>query len=297
MFRKVQFGDWLLLGGLVVLWGSSFAMTKVAVASMGPAWVMALRLTVAAAALLPVAILSGRSFALPARVWGKFAWLGFAGHALPFFLISWGTQFISSGVSGILMGAIPLFIVVLAHFFLPAERLTFFKALGFVIGFCGLVYLIGPAGLLTASASGSQLVGELAVLGGCVSYAVHGITAKRLGMEDPILQTSAVCALGAAMGPAAAMIAEPAGLSNATSGAMWSVIGLGLLPTAAASLLMYVMLTRTGPSFISYSNYLVPVYALFFGAIALGESLNTRVFVALALILLGIAVSRIARPA
>jgi drug/metabolite transporter (DMT)-like permease len=272
-------------------------MTKIAVASMGPAWVMALRLAVAAAALLPAAIISGRSFAVSGKVWSKFAWLGFAGHALPFFLISWGTQYISSGVSGILMGAIPLFIVMLAHFILPAERLTVFKALGFIIGFCGLVYLIGPADLLNTAASGSQLIGELAVLGGCVSYAVHGVSAKRLGMEDPILQTSAVCTLGAIMGLAAAAIAEPSGLSNATSAAVWSVIGLGLLPTAAASLLMYVMMTRTGPSFIAYSNYLVPVYALFFGALALGEELNTRVFVALALILVGIAVSRISRRA
>jgi drug/metabolite transporter (DMT)-like permease len=297
MSRKARIGDWLLLGGLIVLWGSSFAMTKIAVTSMGPTWVMASRLTVAAAVLLPTAIISGRSFAVSGKVWSKFAWLGFAGYALPFFLISWGTQFISSGVSGILMGAIPLFIVALAHFFLPAERLTVLKAIGFIIGFCGLVYLIGPAELLNMSASGSELMGEVAVLGGCVSYAVHGVSAKRLGMEDPLLQTSAVCALGAAMGLAAAALAEPSGLSNVTSAAVWSVIGLGVLPTAAASLLMYVMMTRTGPSFISYSNYLVPVYALLFGALALGEELNTRVFVALGLILIGIAVSRIApRP-
>ncbi|MFN0191879.1 MAG: DMT family transporter [Aestuariivirga sp.] len=297
MSRKVGFGDWLLLTGLIVLWGSSFAMTKIAVASMGPAWVMALRLVVAAIVLLPIAIVSGRSFALSNKVWGKFAWLAVVGHALPFFLISWGTQFISSGVSGILMGAIPLFVVVLAHLYLADEKLTAMKALGFVIGFCGLLYLIGPSELLAITSAGDELVGELAVIGGCVSYSIHAVSAKRLGMEDPILQTTAVCALGAVMGLAAAMLAEPAGLTNATSAAVWSVIGLGLLPTAAASLLMYAMMARTGPSFISYSNYLVPVYALFFGAAALGEELNARVFVALGLILIGIAVSRISRRA
>ncbi len=84
------------------------------------------------------------------------------------------------------MGAIPLFLVVLAHFFLPGEPLTLPKAAGFLLGFAGIVVLIGPEALFTLSLSGEELIGEAAILLACLSYAVHGIAAKRMGMEDPV---------------------------------------------------------------------------------------------------------------
>lgn len=268
-------------------------MTKIAVASLGPAWVMALRLTVAAAVLVPVALLVGHRFRFALPVWTKFTWLAIAGHALPFFLISWGTQFISSGVSGLLMGAIPLFVVVLAHFFLADEQLTASRAVGFILGFGGLVYLIGPGEILNLAAAGDDLLGELAVVGGCISYAIHAVSAKRLGFEEPVQQTASVCFLGSIIGVLFAFAFESEGLANVSAAAWWSVIGLGALPTAAASLLMYRLLMRVGPSFVAYSNYLVPVYALLFGAVVLDEALNSRIFIALAMILAGIAISRI----
>ena len=111
--------DWLTLAGLVVAWGSSFAMTKIAVGHLDAAWVMALRLTIGGIFLLGVLLISERNLPAEPRLWRWFVWLGLIGHAVPFFLISWGTQFVSSGLSGVLMGAIPLFVIVLAHFFLP----------------------------------------------------------------------------------------------------------------------------------------------------------------------------------
>src|SRR6476660_4721049 len=124
MNPSVTTRDWITLAALVVTWGSSFAMTKIAVASIDPAWVMALRLSVGGIFLTLIVMLTQRQWPRRGRLWGWFAVLGLVGHAVPFFLISWGTQFISSGLSGVLMGAIPLFVVVLAHVFLPDERLT-----------------------------------------------------------------------------------------------------------------------------------------------------------------------------
>jgi drug/metabolite transporter (DMT)-like permease len=121
MMRKPDFSDWITLAGLVVTWGSSFAMTKVAVAHIDPAWVMALRLAVAGAFLAAMLSLTRRRWPVGKTLWGWFAWLGFIGHAAPFFLISWGTQFVTSGLSGVLMGTVPLFVIVLAHFFSPTR--------------------------------------------------------------------------------------------------------------------------------------------------------------------------------
>lgn len=289
--------DWLFLAALVIAWGSSFAMTKIAVADLSASWIMALRLLVAGALLVPYAAARGVSFSVGRRIWSKFAWLGFVGHAAPFFLISWGTRYTTSGVAGLLMGTIPLILVVAAHFTLPGERLTPAKAAGFVLGFAGLVVLVGPDAFGELAASGSALRGELAIFAGCLCYVTHAITAKRLGSETPLLQTAAVCAVGGLMGLAFAAVADPAGPWTAPSSALWSVVGLGIFPTALASLILYHLLDRTGPSFIAYSNYLVPVYALLLGAVLLGESLSWNIAVATAMILCAIAVSRLgSRP-
>src|SRR5262245_30272567 len=167
--------DWLILGCLVVAWGSSFAMTKIAVTHLDAAWVMALRLSIAALFLSGIVVVTKRQLPLNARLWGWFAWLGLIGHAAPFFLITWGTHYVTSGLSGVLMGAVPIFVIVLAHFFLPDEPLTPLKALGFALGFVGLMIVLGPAKLLHLSSEGMSLQGELAIILGCLCYAVHGL--------------------------------------------------------------------------------------------------------------------------
>lgn len=293
MAQKTSLTDWFLLTFLVVAWGSAFAMIKIAVTHFDAAWVMALRLVVAALVLAPYALASGRSLQGPAKTWGKFTWLGLIGHAAPFFLIAWGTHYVSSGVSGLLMGAIPLIVVVLAHFFLAGEAITLPKAAGFLLGFGGIVVLIGPDKLLHLSMSGEALWGEFAILAGCVCYAVHAVSAKRLGFEDPVRQTTAVCIAGAIMGLAFAVYVSPHGLSGKPPIAFLAAAGLGVLPTALASLIMYRLLNRIGPSFVAYSNYLVPAYAVLLGAAVLGEQLSWNLLAALLLILSGIAISRL----
>ena len=293
MPAKTNATDWLILAALVVAWGSSFAMTKIAVTHLDAAWVMALRLAIAAVVLTPYALASGTSLAASASVWGKFTWLAFIGHAAPFFLITWGTHFVSSGISGLLMGAIPLFLVVLAHFVLEDERLTIPKAFGFVMGFAGILVLVGPEKIVNFSLTGEALKGELAILAGCVCYAVHAVTAKRMGFEPPVKQTASVCLAAAVMGLAFAVAVSPAGLAGTPASAFWAVAGLGILPTALATLMTYKLMSRVGPSFVAYANYLVPAYAVLLGAAVLGEELSWNMVAALALILGGIAISRV----
>jgi drug/metabolite transporter (DMT)-like permease len=283
----------MLLAGLVVAWGSSFAMTKVAVTHLDPAWVMALRLAIAGILLLGFAVTAGHALPRHARLWGWFSWLGIIGHAAPFFLISWGTQYVTSGLSGVLMGAIPLMVIVLAHFWLPDERLTLMKAIGFVVGFAGLMIVLGVGGLAGISQEWQALKGEIAIIAGCLCYAVHGIFARRIPYAEPVPQAAAVCLCGGAFGLVFAAAAAPAGLASDYAPAYLSVIGLGILPTGIATLMMYRIVRNCGVSFVAYSNYLVPVYALGFGAVTLGEPLALNVGIGLALILAGIAVSRL----
>ena len=293
MLRRPAFIDWLTLAGLVIAWGSSFVMTKIAVAHLDASWIMALRLCVAGAFLVCVLMISGTALPRDKGLWRWFTGLGFLGHAAPFFLITWGTHYVSSGVSGVLMGAIPLLVIVLAHFFLPDEPATPPKALGFVIGLAGLFIVLGPEKLSNFSAERDALMGELAILAGCVCYAIHGLFARRIPFKGPLEQSAAVCFAGGAMGVAFATAASPSGLTGAPWFAYLAVAGLGILPTAIGTLLMYRIMRTVGVSFVAYSNYLVPVYALAFGALTLGETLHWNVALGLALILAGIAASRL----
>ena len=293
MTQKAAPLDWMLLSTLVAAWGSSFAFGKHAIAYFDASWVITLRLSIAALVLVPYAFAVGEGLSASRASWLKFLWLAFIGNALPFFLIAWGMHFISSGVAGLLMGAIPLFVVLLAHMVLPGERLTLFKAVGFIMGFAGIIVLVGPSSFGQFALSGHELLGEAAVLLGCVCYAIHAVTAKLLGVDPPAKQSAAVCLLAGAMGLALALTLAPQGLSGAPASAFLALLALGLFPTALATVIVYRLMARMGPSFISVSNYLVPVFAVALGAVIFGERLDWNILLALLLILAGIAVSRI----
>ncbi len=227
MPSHARLSDWSALALLVVIWGSSFAMSKVAVIHLDAAWVAGLRLAVAAVVLVPYALATGQSMKASGEQWRKFTWLAFIGHALPFFLVTWGLQFISSGVSGLLMGTVPLILVVMAHFVLPDERLTVAKALGFILGFAGILVLMGPEQVLNFKFSGDELIGELAVLAGCVCYAIHAVSAKRMGIDNPVKQTAIVCLLAATMGVGLALVLNPQGVMRQTARRLLGSAGSG----------------------------------------------------------------------
>lgn len=284
--------DWALLIALVVIWGSSFVMTKVAVATLSADWVSALRLAIGAVMLLAIAAATRQLPAWNWPTWRKYLVLGIIGNALPFFLISWGTNLIPSGVAGLLMGTIPLFILVLAHFALPGEQLNRYRIAGFALGFSGLMLILDPRQLGKMSLSGDALWGEGAVLASCLCYAVHAVAAKRMGFDKPFAQSSGVLLAGAAVAVPWAMLHHPQELASAPPLALWAAFGLGLLPTGLATVLSYKLIERTSPTFTAQSNYLVPVFALGLGTLALHEPLPLTILAALALILAGIFVSR-----
>jgi drug/metabolite transporter (DMT)-like permease len=152
--------------------------------------------------------------------------------------------------------------------------------------------VLGPEKLLRFEGRGMALAGEFAILVSCICYAVHALFARRIPFQGPMEQAAAVCLSGGLMGAIFASLYAPHGLASATPLAYLCVIGLGIVPTATATLLVYAIVRSAGVSFVAYSNYLVPVYALGLGAILLGETLTANVGFGLLLVLAGIAASR-----
>ena len=281
--------DWVLLLALSAMWGSAFLFIKLGVSSVPPATLVASR--IALGALILCVALRWRGLVLPplGRAWLPFVVIALVGNSAPFFLISWGQQTVDSALAGILMAIMPLTTLLLAHFFVAGERMTFWRTSGFVIGFSGIVVLMGPAAL--AGLDGN-IVAELAVLGGAICYATNSVISRRVIKTDFLVASAAVMIVATLMTlPLALVIDRPWQLSPARD-SVAAILWLGIGPTALATILYFELIASAGPTFMSLVNYLTPVIAIVAGVLLLGEQPGATAYAGLGLILFGIAVSR-----
>ena len=282
---------WLLLFALVAMWGTSFLLTKVAVAAIAALDLVAGRFVLGTAVLLALLIVTRRRLPAGGRLWLFIVAIALVGNCIPFLLISWGQQRIDSGLAGILMAIMPLTTVMLAHFFVAGERLNRFKAAGFLLGFLGIVVLMGPAVLLELSGSGAVLLSQLSVLGGAVCYAVNTIIARHRPKSDALVAAAGVSLVACLiMAPVSAATGLP-DLSTIPAPALMALAGLGVVSTALATVVYFKLIALAGPSFLSLINYLIPAWAVLAGMLVLGERPDWTAFAGLALILCGIALA------
>jgi drug/metabolite transporter (DMT)-like permease len=286
-------GHWLLLFALVAMWGSAFMFTGIAVRGFSPTGLVAIRLGIAAVLLTGLVLVRGQRFPWTRRFWLFSLAISLAGNCVPFWLISFGQQRIDSGLAGILMGIMPLTTMVLAHFFVRGERLNRIKAIGFGIGFAGLVALIGPEALLELRGEGTELLHQLAVLGGAICYAINTIVARHRPPADPLVAAAGVMLAGSAIMLPIGGASASTQLLAAPPVPLAAMLALSIVATAIATVVFLKLVATAGPSFTSFINYLIPVWALLMGVIFLGEEPSVRVVLALALILAGIALSEV----
>jgi drug/metabolite transporter (DMT)-like permease len=293
--------DLALLLALGAMWGSSFLFIKVAVVEVLPTFVVAARLFFSVLTLLTILPLLGRfagkrTGAIPqaTRLWRPLLVLGLFNAALPFFVISWGTQFLPSGTAAILNSTVPLFTTLLTltlPWFAGEQRLGVLGAAGLLLGIVGVGVLVGGFGGLVEGLSGTRseaLAGAGAIIAGSVSYAVGGLYARR-SMKDVPVTVSAVgqSAGGFVLVMPFAAFALPERLPSFQ--VMGALAGLGIIGTGFSLLLYFRLIANVGPTRTSTVTYLVPVWALLYGALLLGEGITARSVLGLVLILAGVA--------
>ncbi|HXV23817.1 MAG TPA: DMT family transporter [Alphaproteobacteria bacterium] len=282
--------DYALLVLLAALWGGSFLLIKLAVATVPPLTVAAGRTLVGA--LLMGAVLAMRGVRPPSdgRTWAKLALMGTVGTVLPFALISWGERHIDSGLAAILMSAVPLFTIVLAHMLRSDEKITIGKAAALVLGGVGVVVLVGPDVL---RGIGGDLLGQLAVLLAALCYAVNGLTARTLTGQPAIVVAAGMLITAAMAGVPLALLIDRPWETEASALSLLAVVALGVLPTALGYLIALRIIASAGAGFASLNNYLVPVFGVFWGMVFLAEKLHPQALLALLLIFLGLAAPRL----
>ena len=291
--RSAGIQDFALLLLLALTWGSSFLFIKQAVETLPPLSLAVGRITIGAAILLLIARAKGQAAPRGLGLWGKMVFLGIIGNSLPFFLIAWGEQFTPSNLAAILMATIPSFVIVLAHFFTRDEPLTLGKGLGALLGFAGVIALIGVDAL---KGLGDVVIGQIAILAGALSYSFYGIHARRLpALGSEMLVGTILIAGLLPLIPVWLAIDQPWHL--APDGKAWfSIAWLGLLSTGGGNLLFFLLLRRVGAGFGSFNNYLVPVMGIGWGFFLAGERPSWNALAALLLILTGLALARWLKP-
>jgi drug/metabolite transporter (DMT)-like permease len=284
--------DWARLGGLIGIWGTAFLFIGLAVETLPPASLVAIRVAIAASVLVAAVRAVGLALPRPGVLWLRFGLLACVGNAIPFFAISWGQQRVASGLAGILMAVMPLATLVLAHRFVPGERMTLRKGAGFALGFMGVVVLTGEDVLARLGGDASDIARQLAILAGAVCYAINTILARHMPPLHPLVAAAGVMLMASSvMVPTSLLFDAPWRLAP-SSLSLAAAVWLGLVPTGVATVLYFQIVSTAGPTFLSLMNYVIPAVALATGIAVLGEAFEWRALLALALILVGLYTSQ-----
>jgi len=294
-----------MLAALGFIWGGSFLGVEIGLTGFGPITVAAGRVAVAALILLAYAYLFGSGLPRIKTKTDKRVWLHCFGmalftNALPFSLLSWGQQTVTSGFAGISMAVVPLFVLPLSHFLVPGEILSRAKIIGFLFGFAGVVLLVGGDKIFAGQPQTPMLLmAQLACVAASCCYAIGSIITRLC----PPVSTVSYAACGLMLGgfmlvPMAIWIEGMPQMPGIM--AIFGVGYLAVFPTAVATILLTIVVRRAGPPFLSLVNYQVPVWAVIIGATVLGEALTGHFLMALGIILGGLFISqwrRRAKPA
>ena len=275
------------LGALILLaalWGASYIFIRVAVPALGPFVLMGARVTLASGALALYAVLLARGMPKFRSRWKEFLIVGATNSAIPFTLIAAAEIELTASLAAILNSTTALFVAVVAAVWI-GESLTARKVVGLLLGFAGVVVLVGwdPVPL-----NGAVLLAVGAMLAASLSYAVGGVYVKRtFAGVSPLAMT-----IGQ-QGAAAVILLPLAAVSLPGEApplpAALSALALALLCTAVAYLLYFRLIENVGPTKTLAVTFLIPVFGLLFGVVLLDEPVGLGTLVGFAIISLGVA--------
>ncbi len=273
----------VLLG---TIWGSSYLAIKVAVASVPPSLLVAVRLLLGAAVLLLV------------RWWTRQLWparsllphlvvMAVVGNVAPFLLIAWSEQHIDSAVAAVLNATTPFFTVLFAVLVFRAEPLTPRKALGVVLGFLGVAVLSGTDLAMIRSVAAQA---QLAVLASSACYGLGFAYARRFLRGAPLALATVQIALAAGLSVSIVVATGEVAVVRPSAAELAALVALGILSNGLAYVLYYRLIASAGAVVASMATYLMPPVGVTMGWLVLGEAVGWRLLAGVLLILGGMAV-------
>lgn len=278
--------EFVLLGAI---WGASFLFTRLSAAEFGALPTAGLRVGIAALFLLPLLWVRGQVPVLAGH-WKKIFLLGMLNSGIPFACYAYALLAITTGLSALLNATVPLFGALVAWVWLK-DRPHGLKILGLLIGFVGVAMLAWGKASFKPEASGvSSGWAVVACLVACLCYGISASFTRRYLSGVPSLVVASGSQLGASLGLALPTLwLWPAKTPGVT--AWLALLAVGVLCTGVAYVLFFRLIDRLGAASTLTVTFLIPVFAVIYGAVFLGESVTTWMLLCGAIILCGTALS------
>jgi drug/metabolite transporter (DMT)-like permease len=279
---------WFVFILLGAIWSSSFMWIKIAVQEVGPITLVAFRVLFGLLFGIVVIFIQHAQMPRSFKEWSPLLLLGITNVAIPFFLISWGEQSIDSAVAAILDATVPLFTILIAHYLLHDDKMTWPKVLGLLVGFAGVIVLMSK----DIGASFGSLLGQLAVVLACAFYAGSAVFARKTTEDTPGILRSAGPLVSATVVMWLATFFVESPIKIPQMGITWiALLFLGILGSGLAFVLAYYLIHEIGPTRTSMVTYLFPLGGVILGVAFLNEELSWQLLVGAVLIILSLLVA------
>lgn len=275
-----------LLLALATLWGASYTLIKIGVATIPPVTLIAARTLIAGAAL--VAVIRSRGTALPrdAATWRRFLFQACLNSVIPFTLIAWAERTVDAGLATILNSTSPIFVFLLTTIITHHEPVTARKLFGVVAGIAGTCLIIGVEAL---SGLGHELGAQLAIVAATVCYAGAAIFGRGFKSLDPIMPAAGSLICGAAILVPVSLAVDRPWMLVPSAESILALLGLAVFSTALAFVIYFRLVRTLGSVGTTAQAYLRVPIGVAIGVLGLGETLNSTTWAGLACIVAGVA--------
>ena len=292
MLKTYPINNFFLLIILSAIWGSAFFAIKVSLNSFTPTGVASLRLIIASIFLLLLFYLQNKKITFTKNNFFLLVIIGIIGNFVPFFLISWAEQFIPSSTAGMLMAIGPIITLIMSHFLTKNEKFSLVKIISIIVGLIGVLFIFNINSINNLFYNSSiDLIAKFLVIIAAFGYMFSNILAyEKLNNIDSFSITTFATTFGAIF--SIPFLILDMSLNNfqinLNYNSLYSVIYLGIFPTAIAFQFRYYITKTSGPVFLSYVAYLIPAFAVIWGYILLSEKINLNSLIGIFLILAGV---------
>ncbi len=274
---------------LAAIWGASFLFTRIGTVEFGPIPTAAVRVGVAALFLLPIVWMRGLLPVL-GKNWKRLCFIGMLNSGIPFACFAFALLSITTGLSAILNATVPMFGALIAWVWLK-DKPNAWRLLGLVVGFAGVAMLAWDHATFKPDASGiAPGWAVLACLLACVCYGISASYTKRYLSGLPPLVTAAGSQIGATLGLALpALWLWPTRMPSTP--AWLALVAVGVLCTGVAYILFFRLIENAGPPRTLSVTFVIPVFAVLYGAVLLGETITPWMMICAVVIIIGTALS------
>lgn len=280
---------YFLLAVIGLIWGSQFIFQKVALTALTPQLVGVGRAMVGFITLFIICK------ALNVTSKGNTPWMiymliGLLEASIPFTLIPWGQQYVSSSVASVLIGTIPFFVILFTPLLSAGSKISRASILSVVVGFLGLLSLFAPD--IIGSNSSLSVWGPLAILAASASFGVALLLLSKCGDEHPLIVARNVLGSASLQILLISLFTGSQIPNHVTLDSMLSIAYLGVMCAGVVYFLYMILIAEAGPVFTSLTNYLVPTFGVLIGVIFAHEQVGLNTWIALSLILLAVALNQ-----